>query len=150
MTTSQTNATRVETKIADMFATRAAAMRNGDADALVADYVPGAVRYNLDPPLQHIGADADWLRGWFAKFDGAVDFEVRDLKVTANEGIAFCHSLNRMTATPLGAPESFTMWFRATYALQHTGGKWRIVHEHESTPFYMDGSFLAATDLLPD
>ncbi|MEO6086590.1 MAG: nuclear transport factor 2 family protein, partial [Umezawaea sp.] len=63
--------------------------------------------------------------------------------------VAFCHSLNRMAATPLGAPEGFTMWFRMTVGLRKENGSWRITHEHTSTPFYMDGSFLAATDLTP-
>jgi ketosteroid isomerase-like protein len=29
------------------------------------------------------------------------------------------------------------------------GGAWQIVHEHISTPFYMDGSLKAAVDLTP-
>jgi hypothetical protein len=29
------------------------------------------------------------------------------------------------------------------------GGSWRIVHEHNSTPFYLDGSLRAALDLRP-
>jgi hypothetical protein len=29
------------------------------------------------------------------------------------------------------------------------GGKWAIVHEHVSVPFYMDGSYKAAIDLKP-
>jgi hypothetical protein len=29
------------------------------------------------------------------------------------------------------------------------GGEWRITHEHNSTPFYMDGSDKAALDLQP-
>jgi hypothetical protein len=28
-------------------------------------------------------------------------------------------------------------------------GSWRIVHEHNSTPFYLDGSLRAALDLRP-
>jgi PhnB protein len=28
-------------------------------------------------------------------------------------------------------------------------GAWKIVHEHSSTPFYMDGSYRAAVDLKP-
>jgi hypothetical protein len=29
------------------------------------------------------------------------------------------------------------------------GGEWLIAHEHDSTPFYMDGSDKAALDLHP-
>jgi ketosteroid isomerase-like protein len=28
-------------------------------------------------------------------------------------------------------------------------GEWRIVHDHSSVPFYMDGSYRAAVDLKP-
>ena len=68
---------------------------------------------------------------------------------TAGEDVAFCHGLNRMASTPDGAPEGFTLWFRMTTGLRKENGSWRISHEHTSTPFYMDGSFRAATDLTP-
>jgi hypothetical protein len=32
---------------------------------------------------------------------------------------------------------------------QRIDDRWRITHEHNSTPFYMDGSYRAATDLVP-
>lgn len=41
------------------------------------------------------------------------------------------------------------LWFRSTMCLQKTGGAWRIAHEHNSTPFHMDGSYKAALDLDP-
>ena len=45
--------------------------------------------------------------------------------------------------------DSFSFWFRSTYGLRRIDGTWRITHQHDSTPFHMDGSFRAATDLLP-
>jgi ketosteroid isomerase-like protein len=36
-----------------------------------------------------------------------------------------------------------------TVCLRKLDGTWRITHEHNSTPFYMDGSFRAALDLQP-
>ena len=41
------------------------------------------------------------------------------------------------------------IWFRATMGLRKTGGRWLIVHDHSSVPFYMDGSYRAAMDLQP-
>ena len=93
--------------------------------------------------------DADGLRRWFSGFDGPIGYEVTDLAVTVGEGVAFCHSLDRLSATPQGEPEGFTMWFRSTVCLRKLDGTWRITHEHTSTPFYMDGSFKAAVDLEP-
>jgi PhnB protein len=41
------------------------------------------------------------------------------------------------------------LWFRSTVGLRRTTAGWQITQEHESTPFYMDGSGRAATDLKP-
>jgi len=41
-------------------------------------------------------------------------------------------------------------WMRETLCLERAAGTWRIVHEHASVPFYMDGSLRAAFDLRPE
>ncbi|MFD1150754.1 YybH family protein [Saccharothrix hoggarensis] len=131
---------------------RAAAMRAGDAESLAADYLPDAVTFTLAPPLQHTApevTDADALRSWFATFDSPVDVVIRDLEVVEEGDVAFCHSLNRMSAVPKGASEAFELWYRHTVGLRRVDGVWRIAHEHESTPFHMDGGFRAAVDLQP-
>ena len=86
---------------------------------------------------------------WFAGFDGPIDYEISDLTVTAGSDIAVCHSLNRLSATPHGGPDRFELWFRATVGLRKINGSWLVFHEHNSTPFYMDGSLRAAVDLAP-
>ena len=48
-----------------------------------------------------------------------------------------------------GQHESIEVWYRSTFGLRRIEGSWRIAHRHDSTPFYMDGSFRAATDLKP-
>ena len=42
------------------------------------------------------------------------------------------------------------LWFRTTVVLKKVSARWQIVHEHDSVPFYMDGSLRAAVDLQPD
>jgi ketosteroid isomerase-like protein len=141
-----------EAQIRRLMAERESAMRAKDAERLISRIAPEAVKFDLAPPLLHAGPqlhDANRLRSWLSGFDGPLDYEIRDLSVTAGEDVAFCHSLNRLSATPHGAQESFELWFRATVCLRKTGGAWRITHEHNSTPFYMDGSFKAAVDLKP-
>ena len=61
-----------------------------------------------------------------------------DLAVTVGEGVAFCHSLDRLSATPQEEPEGFTMWFRSTACASSTapGGS---PTSTPPTPFYMDG-----------
>ena len=130
----------------------AVAMRARDAARLVARYAPEIVQFSLAPPLQQGGSevrDREGLRRWFSGFEGPIDYEIRDLAVTSGGDVAFCHSLNRLSATPRGSAERFDLWFRSTIGLRKIDGTWRIVHEHMSTPFYMDGTFGAAIDLKP-
>ena len=37
-----------------------------------------------------------------------------------------------------------------TTALARTDDGWRVIHDHVSVPFHMDGSFRAAIDLEPE
>ena len=41
------------------------------------------------------------------------------------------------------------VWFRQTLCFRKIRGAWKIAHQHESVPFYMDGSYRAAVDLEP-
>ncbi len=45
--------------------------------------------------------------------------------------------------------EVIDLWRRQTFGLKRVRGAWKIVHEHSSVPFYMDGSYRAAIDLKP-
>jgi ketosteroid isomerase-like protein len=141
-----------EAQIRDLIAEQVTAMCAADAETLIARYAPEVVLFDLAPPLAKSGApvhDVDGLRAWFAGFDDKVDFEVRDLVVTVGGDAAFCHSLNRMSATPQGSPEGFDLWFRSTVCYRRVDGRWWVTHEHTSTPFDMDGSFRASVDLQP-
>jgi ketosteroid isomerase-like protein len=147
-----TDANRTETALRKMMDDQATAMRSRDADYLTSRYAPAAVTFDLAPPLKNTAADVhnvETLRTWFAGFDGPIDYEIRDLDVTVDENTALCHSLNRLTATPKGTTHRFGLWFRSTVCWRKIGGTWQIIHEHNSTPFYMDGSLKAAVDLTP-
>lgn len=129
---------------------RSAAMRAGDVTTLLDQYDPAITKYDLAPPLANPAPlDQDALKAWFGTFDGPVDYEVHDLTVTAGDDVAFCHGLHRLSMRPMGAPDTYHLWFRVTYGLRRVDGDWKITHEHQSTPFHMDGSFRAAVDLEP-
>lgn len=130
---------------------RAAAVGAKDAKAMVAHDAPAVVQYTLAPPLRQSaeGRNVEQVEGWLATFQGPMSMEIRDLEITAGGDVAFCTSLNCLTATPVGQPESFTLWFRATLGLRKIDGVWQVVHEHESVPFEMDGSFQASIGLKP-
>ncbi|MCP3141721.1 YybH family protein [Pyxidicoccus xibeiensis] len=120
-----------------------------DAAAIVAKYTEDAPIFDLAPPLYHRGMNRQELAAWLDTWEGPVDIESRDLRVHISGDLAFCHGLNQVSATTKAGGERAVFWIRATICLRKTGSTWRIVHEHTSVPFYMDGSFRAATDLQP-
>jgi uncharacterized protein (TIGR02246 family) len=131
----------------------AAAHAAHDADGLFALYTDDVVLYSLAPPLQQ-GPDTpygtvDGTRAWFATFDGPVQLTFRDPVVSQDGDLAWARTFTHMLVTPAGQAESISVWYRSTFGLRRVDGSWRIAHRHDSTPFYMDGSFRAATDLEP-
>lgn len=141
-----------EGQIRDLVQGRIAALRDKDAGRLTASYSPEVVKFDLAPPLQESGpevSDPAYWRPWLESWAGPVTLDVTGLDIAVGEDIAFTHSLNRMRGTKAdGGPQD--LWFRATLGLRKTDGEWKITHEHNSTPFYMDGSGLAANDLRPE
>lgn len=140
-----------EAAIRQLVADRTTAMRAGDAETICRQYTPDAVIFSLAPPLVQPpdGArDVAQMQAWLVEKGGSVSSEVRNLQVTVDGDLALCTSLESMGAPP-DSPQPFTLWYRSTLGLRRLGGEWRIVHEHTSTPFHMDGSFRAATDLQP-
>lgn len=127
---------------------RLRALHAKDAEALTADCAPDLLSFDLPPPLATRGVDRAALERWLAGWDGPVDGEIRDLNVTVGADVAFCTSLNRMVAqSKQGKP--MDIWVRTTLGLRKHEQGWRIVHEHVSVPFYMDGTDRAALDLKP-
>ena len=136
--------TTAETAVRDLLEEHAAAMREKDADRLAACHRPGAVVYDLAPPLAGT-FDRERTRAWFAgKAGGSMDYEIRDVEVELAGDLAVAYGLTRM-----GDGATFELWFRTTLVLREVDGRWQIVHAHESTPFHMDGSLRAAVDLTP-
>jgi PhnB protein len=88
------------------------------------------------------------LQDWFPTWEGPIGFELRDLQITAGDDIAYCHALKRISGRKTDGEEP-DVWTRATLCFRKIDGEWRITHEHESVPFYMDGSYRAAVDLKP-
>jgi len=140
-----------ETAIRQLIAGRTTAMRTGDAQTIAASYAPGAVVFNLAPPLvqpSDASRAVEKLQAWFDEKGGSVWTEVRDLEVTVSGDLALTTNLESMGAPP-ESPQPFTLWYRSTLGFRRIDGVWRIIHEHTSTPFYMDGEMRAATDLEP-
>src|ERR1700674_4962028 len=130
-------ASKEEADIRALVATIHKAHHNKDAAAIVAPYAQNAAVFNLAPPLSHRGMDLQEKQAWLDTWEGPIDCESRDLSITVSGDFAFCHGFYRLSGTPKAAGRAISFWMRATVCLLREGGDWRIVHEHESVPFYM-------------
>ncbi|CAN5359457.1 hypothetical protein BH10PSE3_BH10PSE3_16180 [soil metagenome] len=125
----------------------AAALRAKDAGGVTACQADDMVLYSLAPPL--VGKScARWLQAWFGTWDGPIGYAFADLTVAASGEVGFVHGLSHMSGRKTDG-EIVDLWFRVTLGLRKRDGAWTVVHEHESVPFLMDGSFKAAVDLKP-
>ncbi|HLY80125.1 MAG TPA: nuclear transport factor 2 family protein [Caulobacteraceae bacterium] len=140
-------ATLTEKAIKQAIADRITALHDKDIAGVMASGAPGFVSYSLAPPLRNSAGKAG-LEAWFATWDGPIGYELRDLKIVAGDQVAFTHALVHMTGRKIDG-EAVDLWFRQTLGLKMFRGAWKIIHGHDSTPFYMDGSFKAAVDLRP-
>lgn len=143
-----TGETPADAQIRALIEDWAKAMRAKDVDGVMAHYSVGSVTFDLAPPLISTGADAKGLQAWFATWRGPLGYEIGDLNVTVSDDVAFGHALTRLSGTKIDGAQA-DLWFRLTLCFRKTGGRWMIAHQHESVPFYMDGSYRAAVDLEP-
>jgi ketosteroid isomerase-like protein len=139
-----------EAEIRALLKARSEAVKSKSVDALVAHHAPSVLAYDLIEPLQYVGLEALRSRAqqWFDGFDSAMTYEVRDLKVTADDEVAFCHGLHHVSGTAKDG-KKIDMFWRATQCLRCIGGKWMIVHEHSSIPFDMQTGKVSF-DLKPE
>jgi ketosteroid isomerase-like protein len=140
-----------ERQIRALLAARLAALRGKDASQFVAAFDASIVKFDLAPPLQEQGSrvlDPAGLQCWLNTWDGELTVELADVSVTAGRDVAFCHCLEHIHGTRADG-EDHDMWTRSTLGLKKIGDAWKITHEHNSAPFYMDGSGRPALDLQP-
>jgi ketosteroid isomerase-like protein len=109
------------------------------------------VAFELVPPLAlppGAACDEAAFAAWLAGFQ-SIDIEVRDLKVEADERVAFAHALHHLTGVRVsGAP--MDLWLRSTLCFRRQGLDWKIVHAHSSVPFHPGPEMKAAVDLKPE
>jgi ketosteroid isomerase-like protein len=145
--TSQTS--KDETDILALVASINKEHHDKDAAAIIAPYAHNAVVCDLSPPLVHQGMDLQVKQAWLDTGDGPVERESRVFNFTVNGDFAFGHGYYRLGGNPKAAGQRISFWMRATLCLLREGGTWKIVHEHTSVPFYMDGNLRPAFDLQP-
>ena len=125
------------------------AIRAADLEGVKAIYAPDIVSFDVVPPLQHLGAEAQW-KNWedvFTAYRHPIGYEVRDFTITVGDDLAFAHSLNRISGT-LRNGKRIAYWVRWTPCFRKIDGQWLIVHHQASVPFD-PGTGRAALDLEP-
>lgn len=125
-----------------------AAIRAKDVDRALEPYTDDALFFDLAPPLQTTGPNREATKTWFDTWRGDIEHEVTDLDIAVCGDLALAHAINRIGGTKKDG-EKVSTWVRMTLGLRKEGGAWRVMHEHVSVPFYMDGSLRAAVDLKP-
>jgi len=125
------------------------AIRAMDLEGLKSMYAPNIVSFDVNPPLQHVGAEAKW-KNWveaFTVFQRPLGYEIRDLTIIVGDDLAFGYSLNRLSGTLKNGNRS-GFWVRATFCFRKIDGNWLIAHDHVSVPLDPE-SGRALLDLEP-
>jgi len=145
------NGDRDETLILEMIDARNDAIRAGDAAGALAALAKDVTAYELQPPLAYVGEaarDEQGLEAWFETWDGPVAIEMPAPTISVDGDLAFAFGVCRMRGHKKGQGH-VELWYRTTLCLERQSGEWKVVHEHSSVPFRMDGSEKAALDLRP-
>jgi uncharacterized protein (TIGR02246 family) len=124
------------------------ALHDKDVEAVLACYADDARIYDLAPPLGRRGMGREGLAAWLATWDGPIRIDAQDVDLAVDGNLAYTSALNRMRGTKTDGT-AVDLWFRTTMVFARPDGCWRIVHDHASVPFHMDGSFRAAVEITP-
>jgi PhnB protein len=122
-----------------------------EAAAVLALYGARPVRFDLAPPLQQSpdrSRHRAELEAWFATWDGPLELKLGEHETLVDGDLALVHGLLWLAGTKHGGQRA-GLWLRTTWGLQRRAGAWTVVHEHQSVPFAMDGSYRALVDLAP-
>ena len=138
-----------EAAIVSLIDARHRAHHAKDGAAIAAGYAADAAVFSLAPPLMYHGVDAREKQAWLDSWEGPVEIESRDFKLTVSGDFAVGYGFLRMSGTKKGQEGKVDFWMRSTLAFERQEGSWRIVHDHVSVPFYMEGSLRPAFNLLP-
>ena len=76
-----------------------ATVRKGNVEAMSADVADDVTIFDVVVPLRRLGKASSKTRAaeWVASFEGAIDWESRDVEVFADGDVAFSHSLGHVT-----------------------------------------------------
>ena len=126
-----------QTEIAALEQRIATAVEAKNADAVMANYVPGdsLMVFDMIPPREYDGWNA-YKKDWQGVFDlctSPISMKITDLKLVSDGKLAVGHSLQHFKCTTAKG-DKIAMVMRTTDGYRKSGGKWLIFHEHNSVP----------------
>lgn len=128
------------------------AIQNKDASKANDLYADEGVLFLLAPPLQEkiqIGIKGlNDLNIWFDTWEKNIGLEFEEVVIQTDKNVAFLASLERLFGQRKDGSYTDT-WYRETLCFMKMNNNWKIVHQHQSFPMYMDGTDKAATNLRP-
>jgi len=131
----QENRTKNEAAIRELIDGFVKAIGAKDINGVMSVFASKVVSFDLGPPPQHGGGET-FSKRWqelFESYQSPIDYEVRDLSITAGDDVAFSHSLNRISGTTKNGQKT-GRWLRWTACYCKSHGKWLIAHEQVSVP----------------
>jgi len=117
-----------EIRIRQLIENWAKSVRDRDIDAILAHHSADIVMFDVPGPFQSIGIDA-YRKTWdiFFKYTEPGVFDIQNLKIFADENIAFC--ILTMKCSDKSNSVSFEpLDFRLTMGLQKINNQWTIVN----------------------
>jgi len=123
-----------ESEIRELIARWSRAVRDENLAGIRADHDPDILMFDVPPPFLSRGLDpymATWQTffSWQAK---PVEFDLRDVEVTAGKDVAFATAVGR--CGDLSSGKRVELEFRLTMGFRKHDGRWCVVHEHHSIP----------------
>lgn len=108
-----------------------------DVNKIMSCYTPDESLFVFDvvPPRQYVGAKAyrKDMEDLFAQYPGPIEADMTDLNVMANRTLGYAHLIFHGVFTDKDGKKT-DINVRTTDVLRKNGGKWLIVHEHNSVP----------------
>ena len=138
-----------EAEIRRLIEGHAKALHDKNAAATLAHLTDDAVIFDLAPPLRSAYANESKTQEWMNGWEGPIESEARELALRVSGDTAYWYGYSRLGGHPKDAGGDVDFWMRMTMILERVNGRWKVVHEHSSVPFYMDGSLRPAFDLKP-
>jgi ketosteroid isomerase-like protein len=117
-----------------------ATVRSMDVASLQMLYTPDVVTFDVQGPLQRIGAVAkgkNWEEA-FAAFAPPLEYEIRDLSISVGGDLALAHGFGRLSGKLRSGSTIPGFWVRWTACLRRLDGDWLIAHDHVSVPIDLE------------